>query len=65
MVLRTGELNAVTALAGSALVAVADEVDAYNPGTAAAAVAVVFVIRVAAMRRNWAAPLPRGVTTET
>lgn len=65
LVLRTGELYAVTALVGSALVAVAVEVDAYNPGTAAAAVAVVFVIRVVAMRRNWAAPLPRGVTTET
>lgn len=29
------------------------------------AVAAVFVIRVVATRRNWAAPLPRGVTGET
>jgi uncharacterized membrane protein YeiH len=61
LVLRTGELYAVTALAGAVLVAVADQVGAYNAGTAGAAVAVVFALRVLALRRNWSAPLPRGV----
>lgn len=61
LVLRTGELYAVTALAGAVIVAVADQLGAYNAGTAAAAVAVVFVLRVVAIRRKWHAPLPRGV----
>jgi uncharacterized membrane protein YeiH len=61
LVLRTGELYAITALAGAVLVAVADQVGAYNAGTAGAAVAVVFALRVLALRRNWSAPLPRGV----
>jgi uncharacterized membrane protein YeiH len=60
-VLRTGELYAVTALAGSVVVAVTSELDVYNAATAAAAVAMVFLLRIAAIRRNWAAPLPRGV----
>jgi uncharacterized membrane protein YeiH len=65
LVLRTGELYAVTALAGSLVVAVSKELDVYNAATAVAAVALVFVMRVIAIRRNWAAPLPRGVAGDT
>jgi uncharacterized membrane protein YeiH len=61
LVLRTGELYAVAALAGTVIVAVAEELGAYNGATAALAVAVVFVFRVLAHRRHWSAPLPRGV----
>lgn len=64
LVLRAGELYAVTALAGSVLVAIAVELDIYGPGAAAVAVAVVFLLRVVAIRRNWSAPTPRGVTDE-
>lgn len=62
MVLRTGELYAVTALAGAVVVVLADAAGAYHAGTAGLAVAVVFVLRVLAIRRNWSAPLPRGVS---
>ena len=62
LVLRTGELYAVTALAGCVVVAVADELEAYNAGTAGVGVVLVVVLRALAIRRNWTAPLPRGVT---
>ncbi|MGZ4610772.1 MAG: trimeric intracellular cation channel family protein [Actinomycetes bacterium] len=61
LVLRTGELYAVTALAGSLVVIAADALHVYGPTAAAAAVALVFLLRVAAIRRHWSAPLPRGV----
>ena len=62
LVLRTGELYAVTALAGAVIVAVTDELGAYDASTAGVAVLVVFLLRVFAIRRNWSAPLPRGVS---
>jgi uncharacterized membrane protein YeiH len=61
LVLRTGELYAVTALAGALVVVASDALDVYNAGTAGLAVAVVFVLRVLALRRHWSAPLPRGL----
>jgi uncharacterized membrane protein YeiH len=61
LVLRTGELYAVTALAGTVVVVVADALDAYDAVTAALGVAVVVAIRVVAILRHWSAPLPRGV----
>lgn len=61
LVLRTGELYAVAALAGCLVVAVADEYGRYDAGTAALAVALIVVLRVVALRRSWSAPLPRGV----
>lgn len=61
LVLRTGELYAVAALAGAVLVVVADQLHRYDAATASVAVATVFAIRVVALRRHWSAPLPRGV----
>jgi uncharacterized membrane protein YeiH len=61
LVLRTGELYAVTALAGSLVVIGADAIDRYGPTAAACGVTLVFLLRVAAMRRHWSAPLPRGL----
>jgi uncharacterized membrane protein YeiH len=61
LVLRTGELYAVTALAGSLVVVAGDRLGTYDSATAAVGVGVVFVLRVLALRRNWHAPLPRGV----
>jgi uncharacterized membrane protein YeiH len=63
LVLRTGELYAVTALAGTLVVVAGDALGTYDAPTAAVGVAVVFVLRVLAMRRHWSAPLPRGVDT--
>lgn len=62
LVLRTGELYAVAALAGCVVVVVAETLEEYNAWTAAAAVAVIVVLRVLAIRRNWQAPLPRGIS---
>ncbi|MDQ1626916.1 MAG: hypothetical protein QOI54_660 [Actinomycetota bacterium] len=59
LVLRTGELYAVTALAGTVLVVVADALGVYGPVATAAGVGVVFLIRVVAIVRRWSAPLPR------
>jgi uncharacterized membrane protein YeiH len=61
LVLRTGELYAVTALAGSLVVVAGDRLGAYDSASAALGVGVVFVLRVLALRRHWSAPLPRGV----
>jgi uncharacterized membrane protein YeiH len=61
LVLRTGELYAVTALAGAVIVVVTDELGRYDAATAGGAVAVVFILRVLALRRRWSAPLPRGI----
>ena len=61
LVLRTGELYAVTALAGSLVVVAGDEAGLYAAPTAAFGVGVVFVLRVLALRRHWSAPLPRGL----
>ena len=52
----------MTALAGAVIVVVADELGGYNAGTAGAAVAVVFILRMLALRRHWSAPLPRGIS---
>lgn len=62
LVLRTGELYAVTALAGAVVVVVADSVHRYDAASASVAVATVFVLRVVALRRRWSAPLPKGVS---
>jgi uncharacterized membrane protein YeiH len=62
-VLRTGELYAVTALAGSLVVVAGDALGTYDAPTAAVGVAVVFLLRMVALRRRWSAPLPRGVDT--
>lgn len=62
LVLRTGELYAVTALAGAVVVVAADALHHYDAATATLAVAVVFTWRILAIRRNWSAPLPRGVS---
>jgi uncharacterized membrane protein YeiH len=59
LVLRTGELYAVTALAGSVVVVVADGLDVRGPAATWPAVALVFLLRIAAIRRHWSAPLPR------
>jgi uncharacterized membrane protein YeiH len=61
LVLRTGELYAVAALAGSLVVLAADALSVSRPAAAAVAIALVFLLRVAAIRRQWSAPLPRGV----
>lgn len=61
LVLRTGELYAVTALAGCALVVAADRLGVDGPAATWPAVALVFLLRVAAIRRHWSAPLPRHV----
>ena len=50
------EIYAVAALVGAVLVAVAYGLGAYGPLAAAAAVAVTFIIRFLAMRRDWNAP---------
>lgn len=59
--LANGELYAVTALAGCVVVVSADALGVYNAATAGIAVLVVFGLRILAIRRNWMAPLPRGV----
>ena len=61
LVLRTGELYAVTALAGSLVVVAGDALGTYDAPTAAVGVGVVFLLRMVALRRRWSAPLPRGV----
>jgi uncharacterized membrane protein YeiH len=61
LVLSDRELYAVSALAGTVVVAVGEQVDAFPPSTAAFAVLVVFVLRIVAIRRRWEAPTPRGV----
>ncbi len=63
LVLRTGELYAVTALAGSLVVVAGDALGTYDAPTAAIGVGVVFLLRMVALRRRWSAPLPRGVDT--
>jgi uncharacterized membrane protein YeiH len=63
LVLRTGELYAVTALAGSLVVVAGDALGTYDAPTAAVGVGVVFLLRMVALRRRWSAPLPRGVDT--
>jgi len=64
LILRKGELYAVTALAGSVAVVLADAADSYNVLTATLAVVLVFAIRVVAILRHWSAPLPRGVENQ-
>ena len=61
LVLRTGELYAVTALAGSLVVVAGDALGTYDAPTAAVGVGAVFLLRMVALRRRWSAPLPRGV----
>jgi uncharacterized membrane protein YeiH len=61
LVLRTGELYAVTALAGSLVVVAADALDVYGAAAASCAIALVFLLRIIAIRRQWSAPLPRGL----
>ncbi len=63
LVLRTGELYAVTALAGALVVVAGDALGTYDAPTAAIGVGVVFLLRMVALRRRWSAPLPRGVDT--
>lgn len=50
------ELYAVPAIAGALLVAVAWELDAYEPVLGAAAAAAVFGLRLLAIKRDWRAP---------
>ncbi len=63
LVRRTGELYAVTALAGSLVVVAGDALGTYDAPTAAVGVGVVFLLRMVALRRRWSAPHPRGVDT--
>ena len=63
LVLRTGELYAVTALAGALVVVAGDALGTYDAPTAAVGVGVVFLLRMVSLRRRWSAPLPRGVDT--
>lgn len=59
LVLRDGEIYAVAALSGTVVVVVADRLDAYGGGAAGIAVLLVFLLRILAVRRRWAAPTPR------
>jgi uncharacterized membrane protein YeiH len=52
-------LYAIPAFLAAVLVASARETGVYGPGTAAAAVALAFVLRVLALLRGWRAPRPR------
>ncbi len=61
LVLRDGQIYAVAALAGAAVVVVADQLDRYGGVAAGISVSLVFVLRIVAILRQWAAPTPRGL----
>ncbi|HEX9038061.1 MAG TPA: trimeric intracellular cation channel family protein [Ktedonobacterales bacterium] len=56
------ELYAVPAVLGAALVVILQRFTLYNPVTAAITIALVFALRMAALRYGWRAPHPRQRT---
>jgi uncharacterized membrane protein YeiH len=62
-ILNRGELYATPALLGCALVAAVDEFRATTAWTAPAVAALVFGVRLLALRRGWTAPRPRRAPT--
>jgi uncharacterized membrane protein YeiH len=59
------ELYAIPAVLGAALVVILQHFALYNPITTAIIVALVFGLRVAALRYGWRAPRPRHRATRT
>jgi uncharacterized membrane protein YeiH len=58
LVLQRGELYAIAALVGAVLVCLGHAVDLLGTAWSIGAAAVVFVLRIVAVRRHWQAPVP-------
>jgi uncharacterized membrane protein YeiH len=54
-----GEIYALAAMAGAALIVLGDRLDQLNLGWQIGAAVLVFAVRVLAARRKWSAPTPR------
>jgi uncharacterized membrane protein YeiH len=61
LVLQRGELYAIVALVGAALVCLGRAIHVLNLGWSIGTVLVVFGLRIVAVRRHWQAPQPRHV----